>query len=188
MICGFIGRMGSGKTLSMTRELYKYYKKGHRIITNYGVGFPHERINFEELYEAAETQEEMNNLVIALDEVHIVLDSRSGMSGVNKVITFWLNQTRKMGVKLFYTTQYLHQIDKRLRSGTDIFVFTNGVKVMKEGKEYFVVQNDITDGENNKKEIFIGNDYYKMYNTNEVVNFINKEEIADKKKPKEAKT
>lgn len=185
MICGFIGKMGSGKTLSMTRELYKYYQKGHTIMTNYGVSFPHEKINFEELYNNAEEQVEMNNLVIALDEVHIVLDSRSGMSGVNKVITFWLNQTRKMGVKLFYTTQYLHQIDKRLRSGTDIFVFTNGMKVVKaNGKEYFVVQNDITDGDNSKKEIFIGNDYYKLYDTNEVVNFINKEDVASKKNKK----
>ena len=175
----------SGKTLSMTRELYKYYQQGHKIITNYGVSFPHERINFEELYENAESQAEMNDIVIALDEVHIVLDSRSGMSSVNKIITFWLNQTRKMGVKLFYTTQYLHQIDKRLRSGTDIFVFTNGMKIIKnDGKEYFVVQNDITDGDNSKKEIFIGNDYYKLYDTNEVVSFINKEAMAEKKKPK----
>ena len=178
----------SGKTLSMTRELYKYYQNGHKIITNYGLSFPHERINFEELYMSAESQEEMNNLVIALDEVHIVLDSRSGMSSVNKIITFWLNQTRKMGVKLFYTTQYLHQIDKRLRSGTDIFVFTNGMKIIKNGQEYFVVQNDITDGDNSKKEIFIGNDYYKLYDTNEVVQFINKEEMAEKKKKGKTET
>ena len=114
MICGFIGKMGSGKSLSMTKELYKYYKNGHKIVSNYGLSFPHEQMNFETLYEKAENQEALDNVVIALDEVHIVLDSRSGMSSVSKMITFWLNQTRKMGVKLFYTTQYLHQVDKRL--------------------------------------------------------------------------
>ena len=181
MICGFIGKMGSGKTLSMTRELYKYYLNGHKIVSNYGLSFPHEKMNFEELYDSAEQQEEMNNIVIALDEVHIVLDSRSGMSGVSKVITFWLNQTRKMGVKLFYTTQYLHQVDKRLRSGTDIFVFTNGMKIEKNGVEYFIVSNQITDTDKTKNEMFVGNEFFKLYDTNEVVNFVKKDEIKKKK-------
>lgn len=179
MIEGFIGKMGSGKTLSMVRELVKYYKKGFTIYTNFYVSFPHETIDFDKIFKMAEEQTPLNNVVIALDEIHILLDSRSGMGNKQKTVTFWLNQTRKQGVKLLFTTQHMHQIDKRLRSGTDFFVFCDGLKYLKDGKEYFIVRNYLTDGEDNREEYFIGNPFFKFYDTNEVVKFMEKNSDED---------
>lgn len=175
----------SGKTLSMTKELLKYYNQGYTIMANYGLSFPHEKIDFEELFLSAQAQEPLDNVVIALDEIHIVLDSRSGMAATNKIISFWLNQTRKMKVKLFYTTQHAHQIDKRLRSATDFYVMCDGFKINKEGKEYFVCYNEITDGDFYKKDLFVGNEYFKYYDTSEVIKFIDR--AALKKRAKEAR-
>jgi GTPase SAR1 family protein len=180
IIVGFVGKMGSGKTLSCVREIHKYYLRGYKVMSNFHLNFPHTLINFEELYMMAEQQTEMNNVVIALDEVHILLDSRSGMGNTNKVMTFWLNQTRKMGVKLFYTTQYEHQVDKRLRSGTDIIIFCEGLHVMKGGVDYFVCHNEMVIGDEFRREIFLGNDYFPLYDTKEVVKFINRKDLKKK--------
>lgn len=176
MILGFIGRMGSGKTLSMTREIKKYKNKGFHIITNYDVSFADESLDFDKLYKMAENQEPLNNVVIALDEIHILLDSRSSITKTSKVMTFWLNQTRKMNVKLFYTTQYAHQIDKRLRFGTDIFVYCDGVSVIKEDKKYFICYNEYETDGRFIRDTFIGNDYYNYFNTYQVIKFQKKED------------
>lgn len=181
MIVGFIGKMGSGKTLSMTKELHKYHLLGHTILANYGLSFDHNPVNFEQLYDIAEAQEPMSNIVLALDEIHILLDSRSGMSKASKVMTFWLNQTRKMNVKLFYTTQYLHQVDKRLRNGTDLFIFCNGMHIVRNDQARYVCFNEITDGDFVKKEIFLGDRYFQLYDTNEVIAFVDKEKMKDGK-------
>lgn len=178
MIAGFIGKMGSGKTLSMVRETLKYYYEGYKIYSNFNLNIPYEKLDFDTLFKMAENQESLNNVVILLDEVHILLDSRSGMKKSSKVVSFWLNQTRKMGVKLFYTTQHLHQVDKRLRSGSDFLIFCEGFKYLKEDKEYFIVVNDISDGENVRNERFLGNTFYKYYDTNEVISFMQTEKVS----------
>jgi hypothetical protein len=178
MITGFIGKMGSGKTLSMVREALKYYVKGYRILSNFHLKIPYEPINFDELYAMAENQKSLQNVVLLLDEVHILLDSRSSVSKVSKIMTFWLNQTRKMGVKLFFTTQYLHQVDKRLRSGTDMVAQCDGIKVIKGGKEYFICMNMITDQDSIVEDIFLGDPFFKYYDTNEVIGFLSNKEVG----------
>lgn len=172
MIAGFIGKMGSGKTLSMVRETLKYYAEGNKIYSNFHLNIPYEKLDFDTLFKMAEAQTPLNDVVILLDEVHILLDSRSSMKKENKVVSFWLNQTRKMGVKLYYTTQHLHQIDKRLRSGTDFFIFCEGIKYLKKAKEYFICINNVTDGDNTRTERFIGNKFFKYYDTNEIIGFL----------------
>lgn len=172
MIAGFIGKMGSGKTLSMVRETLKYYAQGYEIYSNFHLEIPYKKLDFNELFKMAEAQTPLNNVVILLDEVHILLDSRGSMKRENKVVSFWLNQTRKMGVKLYYTTQHLHQIDKRLRSGTDFFIFCEGIKYLKGGKEYFICVNNVTDGDNTKQETFVGNKFFKYYDTNQIIAFM----------------
>ena len=179
-IIGYIGRMGKGKTLSMTRELYKHYLQGYKIISNYHLNFPHRLVDFETLFGMAERQETLDKCVIALDEVHILLDSRSSSSKASKVMTFWLNQTRKMGVKLFFTTQYLHQVDRRLRSGTDILILCDGQHIIKDGTEWFVCNNIISFGDETREEMFVGNEVFTLFDTNQVFKFIDRDKIGKK--------
>jgi hypothetical protein len=178
MIVGFIGTLGSGKTLSMVREAYKYHLRGSKIMANLKLKFPYQEIDFEQLFAMAQEEIPPYEVVILLDEVHIMLDSRSAMSKVSKTMSFWTLQTRKMGVKLFYTTQYAHQIDKRLRSATDLFVQCDGVTIVRGGKEYFVCQNEIYNDNASKREIFLGNDFYHLYDTRQVIKFVTKDSAS----------
>jgi len=169
----------SGKTLSMVREALKYHARGFKIYSNFHLEIPYEPLSLKEIFRMAEEQESLENVVLLLDEIHILLDSRSGMKKVNKVVTFWLNQTRKMGVKLFYTTQYVHQVDKRLRSGTNFFIFCDGFKYLRRVElgyeEHFVCSNFITDGDNGRREYFLGTNFFAFYDTNEIIDFLEDE-------------
>jgi len=156
----------------MTREVHKYYLRGYQVISNYHLNFPHTLVDFDELFTYAERQEEMNNVVIALDEIHILLDSRSGMSNRNKITSFWFNQSRKMGWKLFYTTQYSHQVDRRLRAGTDFTVLCSGHHILKDGVDNFVCDNQMVIGDEVKRDLFVGNRYFSLYNTKQVIKFM----------------
>lgn len=174
----------SGKTLAMTREAFTYWKKGLkenkpvRVLSNYHLNFPYEHVNFEELFKDAENQKPLRDVVILLDEIHILLDSRSGMSKKNKILTFWLNQTRKSGVKLLFTTQYEHQIDKRLRSGTDFLVHCEGRNLIKKnGKKIFKCLNTKTNGETAKTKTWTGDKYFCLYDTNEIIKFFDNEAV-----------
>lgn len=91
MIVGFIGKMGSGKTLSMVRETTKYVNQGYKIFSNIHLNFPYTPFGFDDLFKMAEENDtSLNNVVMLLDEAHIMLDSRSGMKKSSKLISFWV--------------------------------------------------------------------------------------------------
>lgn len=171
MIIGFVGRMGSGKTLSMTRCLLKYYQRGFRILTNYDLAIPHEEVSFEWIIKTAEEQGKLDMCVLALDEIHIMIDSRAAPTKRNRSLSYLLNQSRKLKVIWLYSTQYAHQVDKRLRSGTDLWVMCEGTHVLTPTEDLFIVSNYITDGTKNREEVFLGNNYFHLYNTNQVIRF-----------------
>lgn len=176
-IISFSGLMGSGKSLSMVREAVKYYAAGYKIYANFHLNIPYTHLTFDDLVSMVENEHYLKNCVILLDEVHIMLDSRGSMTKTSKLISFWLNFSRKNSILIMYTTQHLHQVDKRLRSGTDTFVFCEGIKYVKNGKEYFIVVNNISNGNVAKEEFFVGNKFFKYYDTNEVIAFMKKEPI-----------
>ena len=63
MIGGFVGKMGSGKTLSMVRETLRYYAEGYKIYSNFHINIPYTPIDFNELMAMAESQEDFGNVV-----------------------------------------------------------------------------------------------------------------------------
>ena len=140
MIIGYIGRMGSGKTLSMVRNAYRYYKAGYTIYSNINLKFPHKPYTLQELIDYANNNVTLKKSVILIDEAHIFLDSRNSGSKRNRVISYFLLQTRKKGCHLYYTTQRFHQIDKRLRDNSDVLIQCK-TKTDKYGQKY--TMNDI---------------------------------------------
>jgi hypothetical protein len=69
---------------------------------------------------------EIENGLIALDELWVSLDSRSWKDNV--FLTRWINQTRKKNLLVFYTTQHFGQIDIRVRRATDSLIFCEHFK------------------------------------------------------------
>ena len=166
--------MGSGKTLSMVKYAYEYYQKGYKIYSNIKLNFPYTEYSFQDLIDYANDDKTFYNSVILCDEMHITLDSRNSGSKRNRVITYFLLQTRKKDVKLFYTTQCFHQVDKRLRSNTDYVIMNNTRKTIK-GTTYtmnLIVQTTELGRQLKKTVIYRSQPYYKLYNTYEVVKMV----------------
>lgn len=173
MIIGFVGRMGSGKTLSMVRNAYRYFLAGYTIYSNIKLSFPHKEYTLQELIDFANNGINLKKSLIMVDEAHIFLDSRSSGSKRNRIISYFLLQTRKKGCHLYYTTQRFHQIDKRLRDNSDVLI-TCKTKTDKYGEKYtlnninIMLENSIKQ----KNEVYKSKDYYELYNTYEVVRII----------------
>lgn len=114
MIHVFIGNLGSGKTLSMVYHGYKEFLKGRKIYSNFNLDFEHEKLTFKMIKDYVKTSNQLKNCVLLLDELHILIDSRSSFK--NKLLTYFILQTRKRGVDLYGTTQFFGQVDVRLRN------------------------------------------------------------------------
>ena len=129
MILAFQGGQGSGKTLSAANLCASYYRKGYTIVTNMKtMTIPHEDFN-EAMFKDPSIMERLkkkigsSKIILFLDEIHLLLDSRR--SGTNASKSQFLTQVRKTFSEqghLIYTTQYFHQIDKRLRYNTSMVI------------------------------------------------------------------
>lgn len=172
MIVVFIGNLGSGKTLSMTKFLYADFLKGKRIMANYGLKFPYEKIDFNKAYELLQ-DEDLKRVSIGVDEAHIFLDSRSSSTKKNKLISYFLLQTRKRSINLYLTTQYFNQVDKRLRQVTDKLIICSKIKLnsglLFENDVY--KKNMLGEFEPQARLFYNPQNFYKLYDTNEIIKF-----------------
>lgn len=192
----YIGTLGSGKTLSMVRDLYFDNKnKNRRIISNLILNFTSKIISqkFFDSFSDGQTQE-LFDLDLGIDELHIFLDSRSSTSRGNKYLSYFVLQTRKRGVELKGTTQFYDQIDRRLRKVCDYitkcsaFIKTeNGmipVTPVMASKGLTQEQSDNLwifnhtfnqEGKEIKKEIFKAKPFFNMYDTKQIIDFSKKD-------------
>lgn len=170
MIIGFIGSMGSGKTLTMVKYAFTYHKSGYKVYSNIKLRFPYDEYSLQGLLDLTENNKDLKKSVLLLDEAHIFIDSRNSVSKKNKIISYFLLQTRKKGCHLFYTTQRFHQIDKRLRDNTDILIKCY-TKTTKKGEKYTlnIINTFKDDCLVTKKYLYESKKYYKLYDTYEVV-------------------
>lgn len=178
MIYGYVGQIRQGKTLSAVREILKYYYKNHKTIySNIMLSIPHKVLTIDMLIDAVETERDIfePDSICFIDEIHIWLDSRMSASKRNKVVTYFLLQTGKMGIDsdfgliLIYTTQWIDQIDKRLRHTTEVLIECH----KKKFDDKVIFRNDITKFEGYRmitwSEFFYGEHYYPFYNTKQIV-------------------
>ena len=109
-----VGDIGSGKTLLLTvlacastRDVYANFKidipNAHRI----------ETLGLDDI---------PNNVDIFLDEIHMIADSRTATSITNRYISYESNQQRKDFADIYGSSQFLHQVDKRLRDLCHVLV------------------------------------------------------------------
>ena len=168
--------MGSGKTLSLCRQVYREYKKGKKVISNMHFNFPYTPLTIEMLLEYDREDTDLQDCVLVIDEAHIYLDSRTSVSKKNRIISMFLVQTRKKNVHLYYTTQYFDQVDKRLRQNSDVVTRCRTIPYKQVGKvlikiTYNTMMIKEEFGYRTKKTFFISNPFYNMYDTNQVIAF-----------------
>ena len=172
MIIGYVGNIGSGKTLSAVIELYKLYLDGMKIYSNIHLNFPYYPLTLDILLSYVETKKNLDGSVIFIDEVHMWVDSRNSANKRNRILSYVWLQSRKRHCNYFFTTQYEDQIDKRLRRVTEILVECNKLRYSEVESEY-VFLNTINIKKNRniiqKKRFFYGDEWFNLYDTNEVV-------------------
>lgn len=122
MIVIFLGEQNSGKTLSMSYYLYRYFKNGYKIYSNYNLNFKHEKINKSMLETYTKSKEQFSKTVFALDEIYLFMDSRNFGKGFNKLFSYFILQTSKRDTHLIGTAQYFNTVEKRFRENCNIMV------------------------------------------------------------------
>ena len=168
MIIVIDGNRGQGKTLTAVKECYLFGLQGYTIYSNLELNFPDKNIivkpyKLKEMIGYAEDKNELRKAVVLMDEMHIALDSRTSMTKRNIIISYFLLQTRKRDVHIIGTTQYLHQIDKRVRSTAEMFISSKFIK--REDK----VLNRIFYNNIVSYRSFKASTYYGYYDTNKII-------------------
>lgn len=106
----FQGVLGAGKTLSMTRVGAAAYASGQRVYANYSTCFAEPITSILHMFD-------LRDSVLLLDELQSILDSREFKN--NAALTQWILIVRKLGLSILYTTQFLGQVDLRVRHVTE---------------------------------------------------------------------
>jgi hypothetical protein len=115
MLVGIMGKMGAGKTLSMSiLAEYAAWVMKSPLHANYGLQGAEKIRTTNDIWE-------MENGIFCFDEIWLTLDSRLWKDNV--FLTRWINQTRKKKLIVFYTTQHIRQVELRVRNATDILIY-----------------------------------------------------------------
>jgi len=131
MIIGIYGLKGSGKTLFMCILLYlEYFYLKSKILSNMWFKFPHEIIDANKL---VELDESLKNSAIGIDELHMIADSRRSGARQNLLLSYFVLQSRHRSVNFYFTDQFEHQVDKRVRENTDIKIICENLHIDSDG-------------------------------------------------------
>jgi len=171
MIIGFEGGLGTGKTIGMVRYLKKDEAQGNDLFINFGMKDTYyNKLNVTEIME----NENLQNVSIGIDEITVFLDCRKSMSKMNRMLSYFILQTRKRNVNMYYTTQDFGMVDLRLIRHTSIQIFCENVynddnDLIPNVKKYSML--DLRDKRNLSFTNFYLDisPYYKYYDTNEII-------------------
>lgn len=167
----FIGKQGGGKTLYMTKVLIDNYDNKRPIYSNYtlfnldNVEYIDDTLLIQLIND--DDVDKLNNSIILLDEIHVYLDSLDFMKKHNRTLQGFFSQLRKRNILLLATTQYLLNLDVRIRRQIKNIFEMKHLKA-----SVFNVKVHEIDGyySNYLHELNVElSDYYKYYDTNEVI-------------------
>ena len=118
----YIGFPGSGKSYGMVEDAYELYKKGYYIFSADYVAFA-EKLDLKRLsgFEWLLAFDE-RGAVLLLDELGLLLFSRNFARNDEALLKVFVLH-RKRGIHLFYSAQYLDQVDKVVREVTNERVY-----------------------------------------------------------------
>lgn len=121
-IIGIQGDIGMGKTLAMTWFLLQeHLRERRKLYANYTLlQLPFTKITVSDLVQSAARGEGFTRAAVGIDEVQTWLDARASSTKINRIISYFINQTGKEDVNLYYTTQDLEMVERRLRRRTDV--------------------------------------------------------------------
>ena len=176
-----IGRQGSGKTILITKLCTDNYDGTRKVFSNYTLNkIPFTRIVFDTpseeqrqkgvigiLEELEKDPKFFNNSIILLDEIHVYLDSFDVMKTKHRAVQIFFSQLRKRNILMFGTTQYIMNVDIRVRRQC-----MNVFEMEHIYKDLFKVNTLEIDGYFTRELTsynVVLKDYYDSYDTNELI-------------------
>lgn len=126
---GIFGKPGSGKTMLLTKEVYKHIKKGWEVY----VDFP---CNIDKVQQFDDTAFKegkwlpdsrgkngkiRKKILLVIDEIGTLYNNRDFKNNFNPVTLKWWKEHRHKGVKIIYASQAYNDMDKKLRVLTDCY-------------------------------------------------------------------
>lgn len=172
-----IGKQGSGKTLMSTKLAFDHPDK--KIYSNYTLfGRKFTPVTFNSKLESNQKKVDIlftldqnpdffNDSIMLIDELHLYLDSLDFMRANNRKLQTFFSQLRKRKILLIGTTQYLMNVDIRIRRQC-----MNVLEMYHIKSHIFRVDTHEIDGYYTKLvssyKIDL-HDFYDKYDTNELV-------------------
>ena len=159
-ITGIFGDLGSGKTLlSSILGIYSH-NKGKKVYANYDLNGA-EKINPIDLLNF-----ELENCVLILDEANTILDSRIN-SNSNRLIGYFVLQSRHRKVDIYYTSQIAGSVDLRMRLVTSRPIYAQRVE---GGFEYKIYKNiELEESVTFILPLSKATPFFKLYDTYEII-------------------
>jgi hypothetical protein len=164
VLIAIVGELGSGKTLTMTYLLWKqWFANGARVFANYHLyKIPYMFVG------SMKTFNEIREGVFGGDELWLNADSRSHSLG-KIFVTNTLARSRKRGLTIYYTTQLLDSIDKRIKKVTDFMALPVLNKEETVCTVYFYKGTSGKPTTFMKRMYFMADPVKQMYDTNEEI-------------------
>jgi len=183
MMIGFIGRMGQGKTLSMTvLGCYLAHKTGSNIVSRH-------HINIAGASQIKEVKDiwATGRTVLMWDEIWIDVDSRDYKNNID--LSRFAMFTRKKEIIMMYSAQHFSQVEMRIRNATDLLISCEKIirRDRRTGKKRKSHRLTIIDGHTQKiyKTLTISHPekFYRLYDTNEIIEPLKGGKVREQYKP-----
>lgn len=165
MLTIILGNIGSGKTLFMV-ILAKYSKL--KTISNFNLKFKYELFDLQSFLES-----KYDNCNIYLDEAYSYLESRLSISELNRLMSYMLFQSRKKSLNLVLSAQLLSTLDKRFRMLADMIILCNHIDKTELPFKYKIISKGYNRIITKTISFEKAKDYFKMYDTNQIIQPIN---------------
>ena len=169
------GGLGSGKTCLLTKYAILSHIQGKMNISNYHLRrIPYKKLDMVDLYI---NHPDLKNMFIGGDELYTFMDCRTSISKRNRLESYFVAQTRKANVDLYFTSQFSSFVDLRLIKFVDLVIQMENIWLInkKTGIKYkhpylFIMTiTDYRDPHNISSRTcrFDGRQWFKEYDTNE---------------------
>jgi hypothetical protein len=113
---------GNGKTCYNVYLLYKYYKRGYEVWTNFYTSFSSKIIGFQEMIDTLKELRKDGDdrkIVFGVTEMQDLINSVGSEKNQILYVDSFTNQMRKLGADCIYDTQIFKNVNIRLRRHTE---------------------------------------------------------------------
>lgn len=169
MLISILGNNGSGKTWLLT---YFGTKFKRNIYSNYELKLDNYiPLKISDLLE----MDKFNEGNIFIDEAYTWIESRHSGNALNLLTTYFIFQKRKRFLDIYLTEQLFSSIDKRARELSNIIIECKSrVDFKKDDFEFWYIDRDINVDFEFIIPYNIAKQYFKYYNTYEIIQIPNK--------------